>query len=138
MYRKKVSVRKGKRERNERKIEGREEKAKKRRERGVNSRWQPPIEQGNHQCVIGVPYGKRNSKVTTAPRTQRQSKDKDKFTKRIKTVKLNIINPESFTQLKFWRIDGYQDRLLFMLYISKGTDLTPIPHGAPGAWRVKL
>ena len=33
----------------ERKIEGKEEKAKRRRERGVKSRWQPPKEEGDNQ-----------------------------------------------------------------------------------------
>ena len=46
---KEVSEKKDKRGRMERKIEGKEEKARKGRGRGVNSRWQPAKEQGNNQ-----------------------------------------------------------------------------------------
>ena len=41
-------------------------------------------------------------KVTTVPKTQSQSKDKDKSSIVESTVKLNIVKPESFTQFKFF------------------------------------
>jgi len=56
-----------------------------------------------------------DSKVVTAPKTESQSKDKDKFNKKDQRVKVNIIKPESFTQFKFSRIDSYQGRVLFAL-----------------------
>ena len=41
-----------------------------------------------------------NSKVRTVPKTQSQSKDKDKVQQQNKMAKLNIIKSESFTQFK--------------------------------------
>jgi len=43
-----------------------------------------PDPTNTNPSVAGAPYGKMDSKVATAPKTQGQSKDKDKFNKRIK------------------------------------------------------
>ena len=51
---KKVSEKKDKLGRMERKIEEKEKKARKRRGRGVYSRWQPAKEQSNNQKVVAT------------------------------------------------------------------------------------
>ena len=51
---KKVSEKKDKGGRMKRKIEEKEKKARKRRGRGVYSRWQPAKEQGNNQQVVAT------------------------------------------------------------------------------------
>ena len=62
---------------------------------------------------MGAPCRKMDPKVATAPKTQSaltikvEIKIKIKFNSRIKTVKLNIIKPESFTQFKFFSEDRW-------------------------------
>jgi len=71
-------------------------------------------------------------KIATAPKTQSRTKDqnRDKDNSILnQVVKLNIVNPESFTQEGISRIVVYQNRLSFALV--KHNNAKPEDTGQP-------
>jgi len=46
-------------------------------------------------AVTGAPYREVNSKVATAPKLKAEDKDRENNSRRIKTVKLNIVKLEA-------------------------------------------